>query len=187
MPVGDVLVGDAGGDVEHDDTALALDVVAVAETTELLLTRGIPDVEADRAEVGREGERVHFDTEGGCKTRWRSQYPRAENRVRRRDCCTYQCTSSRIHQSSDAVQRKLISTRSRAWKGARMVHTLTKVVLPVPPSPTVSQTVVSRRLNVLRGSRGGKTRNCTSGTDIDQDGEREHSFRQDTASACVES
>lgn len=72
VPVGDVLVGDAGGDVEHNDTALALDVVAVAETTELLLTRGIPDVEADRAEVGREGERVYFDTKGGCKTRWRS-------------------------------------------------------------------------------------------------------------------
>ena len=52
MPVGDVLVGDAGGDVEHDDTALALNVVAVAETTELLLTRGIPDVEADGTEVG---------------------------------------------------------------------------------------------------------------------------------------
>ena len=54
VPVGDVLVGDAGGDIEHDDTALALDVVAVTETTKLLLTRGIPNVEADRAEVGGE-------------------------------------------------------------------------------------------------------------------------------------
>ena len=66
VPVGDVLVRDAGGDVEHDDTALALDVVAVTETTKLLLTRGIPNVEADRAEVGGERERVHFHTEGGC-------------------------------------------------------------------------------------------------------------------------
>ena len=55
MPVGDVLVGDSGGDIEHDDTALALDVVAIAETTELLLAGSVPDVEADRAEVGREG------------------------------------------------------------------------------------------------------------------------------------
>ena len=55
MPVGHVLVGDSGGDIEHDDTALALDVVAIAETTELLLAGGVPDVEADRAEVGREG------------------------------------------------------------------------------------------------------------------------------------
>ena len=55
MPVGDVLVGDSGGDIEHDDTALALDVVAIAETTELLLAGGVPDVEADLTEVGREG------------------------------------------------------------------------------------------------------------------------------------
>ena len=51
VPVGDVLVGNAGGDIEHDDTALAIDVVTVAETTELLLTGGIPDVELDLAKV----------------------------------------------------------------------------------------------------------------------------------------
>ena len=72
MPVGHVLVGDAGGDVEHDDTALTLDVVAIAETTKFLLTGGIPYVEADRAEVGGEGERVHFDTKCGCMV-WRDQ------------------------------------------------------------------------------------------------------------------
>ena len=63
VPVRDVLVGNAGGNVEHDDTALALDVVAITETTELLLAGGIPNVEADRAEVGGEGERVDLDTE----------------------------------------------------------------------------------------------------------------------------
>lgn len=30
MPVGNVLVGDSGGDVEHDNTALAVDVVAIS-------------------------------------------------------------------------------------------------------------------------------------------------------------
>ena len=65
MPVGDVLVRDAGGHVEHDDTALALDVVSITETTKLFLPSGIPDVEADGAEVGRERERVHFHTKGG--------------------------------------------------------------------------------------------------------------------------
>jgi len=35
VPVGDVLVGDTGGYVEHDDGALSLDVVAVTEATEL--------------------------------------------------------------------------------------------------------------------------------------------------------
>jgi hypothetical protein len=35
VPVGHVLVRDAARDVEHDDAALALDVVAVAQAAEL--------------------------------------------------------------------------------------------------------------------------------------------------------
>lgn len=54
MPVGDVLVGDTGCHVEHDNTTLALDIISVTETTELLLSSSIPDVEADSSEVGRE-------------------------------------------------------------------------------------------------------------------------------------
>jgi hypothetical protein len=45
VPVGDVLVGDAGRHVEHDDTALAIDVVTITQTTELLLTSSVPDIE----------------------------------------------------------------------------------------------------------------------------------------------
>lgn len=45
MPVGDVLVGDAGRHVEHDDTALAVDVVTITQTTKLLLTSSVPDIE----------------------------------------------------------------------------------------------------------------------------------------------
>jgi hypothetical protein len=51
VPVGDVLVCDTRGDVEHDDTALSVDVVSIAETTKLFLTGGVPDVELDGAEV----------------------------------------------------------------------------------------------------------------------------------------
>lgn len=51
MPVGNVLVGDTGGNIEHDDTALSVDVVTVTETTELLLASGIPDIELDRTVV----------------------------------------------------------------------------------------------------------------------------------------
>ena len=51
MPVGNVLVGDTRGDIEHDDTALAVDVVAITETAELLLTGRVPDVEGDLTEV----------------------------------------------------------------------------------------------------------------------------------------
>lgn len=45
VPVGNVLVGNTGSNIEHDDTALAVNVVAIAQTTELLLTSGIPDIE----------------------------------------------------------------------------------------------------------------------------------------------
>lgn len=51
VPVGDVLVGDARRDVEHDDTALSVDVVAIAETTKLLLTCGVPYVKLDLSKV----------------------------------------------------------------------------------------------------------------------------------------
>lgn len=51
MPVGNILVGDSGGNVEHDDTALAIDVVAISETTKLLLSCCVPDIEEDLAEV----------------------------------------------------------------------------------------------------------------------------------------
>lgn len=51
VPVGDVLVCDTGGDIEHDDAALAVDVVAIAKTAELLLASGVPDVELNRAVV----------------------------------------------------------------------------------------------------------------------------------------
>lgn len=33
VPVGDVLVGNPGGNVEHDDSTLSLDVVTIPETT----------------------------------------------------------------------------------------------------------------------------------------------------------
>ena len=51
MPVGDVLVGDTGGDIEHDDTALAVDVISVTKTSKLLLSRSIPDIELNVTQV----------------------------------------------------------------------------------------------------------------------------------------
>lgn len=51
MPVGNVLVGNAGGNIEHDDTALAVDVITITETAKLLLTGGIPDIELNLTEV----------------------------------------------------------------------------------------------------------------------------------------
>jgi len=51
VPVGNVLVGNTGCDVEHDDAALAVDVVSITKTSKLLLSCGIPDVELDIAQV----------------------------------------------------------------------------------------------------------------------------------------
>lgn len=84
VPVGDVLVGDTGGNIEHDDTALAVDVVTVTETTKLLLTSSVPNIELNLTVVlkvalisgagggvsleltyGGEAKRVNLDTEGG--------------------------------------------------------------------------------------------------------------------------
>ncbi len=66
MPIGDVLVSDAGRDVKHDNATLALDVITIAEATELFLPSSIPDIKDDIAEVGGEGQRVDFDSKGGC-------------------------------------------------------------------------------------------------------------------------
>ena len=54
MPVGDVLVGDTRGDVEHDDTALSVDVVSVAKTAKLLLSRSVPHIKLDLTQVLRQ-------------------------------------------------------------------------------------------------------------------------------------
>ena len=47
MPIGDILVGDATGDIKHDDGALTLDVVPIPEPTEFFLSGGVPHVEFD--------------------------------------------------------------------------------------------------------------------------------------------
>ena len=65
VPVGNVLVGDATGDIEHDDTALPLNVVAVAQAAELLLPGRVPNVKADWSVVGMEKKRMHLNTHRG--------------------------------------------------------------------------------------------------------------------------
>jgi hypothetical protein len=72
VPVGNVLVGDTRGHIEHDDTALAVNVVSIAQTTELLLTSGIPHVELDCAQVLRELARTRGgDEQAGVRgIRW---------------------------------------------------------------------------------------------------------------------
>jgi hypothetical protein len=65
MPVGNVLVGNPRRNVKHDNTALALDIITIAKTTELFLSSSVPYVKADGAKVGSESQRMDFNTEGG--------------------------------------------------------------------------------------------------------------------------
>lgn len=53
VPVGNILVGDTGCHIEHDDTALSIDIVTVTKTSELLLSSSIPDIELDVTQVLR--------------------------------------------------------------------------------------------------------------------------------------
>lgn len=65
MPIGDIFVGDARSDVEHDNGTLALDVISITKATKFLLSGSIPNVEFNGTPIGVEEEGVDFDTEGG--------------------------------------------------------------------------------------------------------------------------
>lgn len=65
VPLGDIGVSNTGAHIEHDDTAVATNVISITETTELLLTGGIPNVEDDLSVVGVERHGVNLNTEGG--------------------------------------------------------------------------------------------------------------------------
>jgi hypothetical protein len=49
MPVGHVLVSNARCNVEHDDAALAVDIITVSQSTKLLLACCVPDIKLDLA------------------------------------------------------------------------------------------------------------------------------------------
>lgn len=76
VPVGNVLVGDTAGDVEHDNTALAVDVVSITETTKLLLASSVPNIELDLTKVLQRGVSVVVEgisdggSLGGGHSRW---------------------------------------------------------------------------------------------------------------------
>lgn len=107
MPIGDVLVGDPAGDVEHDDAALALDVVDVTQASKLFLAGGVPDVEDDRAAVGVEEQGTDLDTDGGYVKGGLVD----------------------VHKITPLIPIYFFSNSPDKWR-------FTKVVFPVPPSPT---------------------------------------------------
>ena len=63
VPVRHIFISNPCRDVEHDDGAFSLDVVTVAETTKLLLSCGVPNLELDRTEVRCKAQRMNLDTQ----------------------------------------------------------------------------------------------------------------------------
>ena len=66
MPVGHILVRDSSCDIEHDNCTLSLNIVAVSETSELLLTGSVPNIEPDWSPVCVEHQWMYFHTQGSC-------------------------------------------------------------------------------------------------------------------------
>ena len=65
VPFGHVGIGDAGADIEHDDAAVATNVITITETTKFFLASSIPNIENDLTVAREERHGVHFDTESG--------------------------------------------------------------------------------------------------------------------------
>jgi hypothetical protein len=63
VPLWHVLVGDSRADIEHDDTTVATNVVSISESSELLLTGCVPNIEEDLALGCEERHWMHLDTE----------------------------------------------------------------------------------------------------------------------------
>ena len=60
VPVRNILVGNTGSNIEHDDGALSLNVVSVTESSELFLSSSIPNIEFDGTTVGVESQGMHL-------------------------------------------------------------------------------------------------------------------------------
>lgn len=65
VPLGNVLVGDSGGDIEHHNGGMSSNVVPLSEPSELLLPGGIPQIELDGPSVGVEDDGTHIDSLSG--------------------------------------------------------------------------------------------------------------------------
>ena len=67
MPLGNIFIGDSGCNIEHDNRTMSANtinnkkqLVSFSESSEFLLSGGVPEVEFDRPVVGVEGDAVHF-------------------------------------------------------------------------------------------------------------------------------
>ncbi len=65
VPLGDVLVGDTGSDIEHEDGGIGTNVVSLTKTSEFLLAGSVPQGQLDGAVVGVEDNGAHLHTLSG--------------------------------------------------------------------------------------------------------------------------
>ena len=65
VPLRDILVGDSSADIEHNDSAVSTNIIAVSKSSELLLACGVPNVELEHTLVGVEHHWVDLDSHGG--------------------------------------------------------------------------------------------------------------------------
>jgi hypothetical protein len=145
VPVGDVLVCDAGSHVKHDDTALAVDVVPITETAKLLLASRVPDVELDLSEVlpidqyavrsvHNRGKRTVVKPRGWTSTPSVAMYFFSNSPVRWR--------FTKVVYSGIVSGLRLVRTARLAIDKCERCRSCTesqrigRLTLPVPPSPT---------------------------------------------------
>mmetsp|Transcript_342 Transcript_342/g.396 ORF Transcript_342/g.396 Transcript_342/m.396 type:complete len:107 (-) Transcript_342:155-475(-) len=65
MPSGNILISETRSHIEHNNSALSVNIVAVTKTTEFLLTSSIPAVETDLTPIGGEIQRTDLNTNSG--------------------------------------------------------------------------------------------------------------------------
>lgn len=65
VPVGHTLVCDTRGNIKHNDSALAVDVVSVSQSSKLLLSCSVPHLKLNLTIVGVESQGVHFNSLSG--------------------------------------------------------------------------------------------------------------------------
>lgn len=96
MPGGDILVGEAGGDIKHDDGTLSMDVVPISQAAKLLLPSSIPAVEAKLPSIGSEVKRMHLNTNCCCKLK-ATLTPKSTNREAR------EATDERLYMPEECM------------------------------------------------------------------------------------
>ena len=65
VPLGDVFVGDSGGNIEHHDGGMCSNVVSFTESSQFFLSCSIPECESDGSVVGVESDGANFDSLSG--------------------------------------------------------------------------------------------------------------------------